>query len=222
VVVSGYYVANQVRNYGGFIERGAIIGVDNFDQKKIQDVLSVLLHDKKIPAIPRLIDGQSGARIRNVFVRANAVKYMTVRRAEARDCEQYFKWANDNSVRENSINTGEISWESHVKWFEAKVGNPNSCLLIFESQGLPLGQVRFDLQNGEWLISFSIAANFRGIGLARHIVALALSTLREVSKLPFIAIVKHENAASGKVFKAFDFELVSSPEDEYLKFFRKY
>src|SRR5690606_17048620 len=105
------------------------------------------------------------------------------------DCQLYFEWANEESVRENSFNPGRIDWDSHIEWFENKLKNETSKLFVLMSDNNPVGQVRLDKDKEYWVLDYSIDEKYRGKGLATSMIKLLL----ELSPLPIKAIVKPNN-----------------------------
>jgi len=65
----------------------------------------------------------------------------------------------------------------------------------------PIGQVRFDIDGSEALISISIERRFRGKGYGRTIIRLASKSVFDKMEISVInAFVKQDNIASKKVF----------------------
>ena len=67
-----------------------------------------------------------------------------LRTAGAGDAEFVFRLSNDGLVRRNSADSAEIRWEDHVKWFSRMLTSPDCIFYIVESEGTPIGQVRFN------------------------------------------------------------------------------
>lgn len=55
------------------------------------------------------------------------------------DLEQVLAWRNDPEVRRYMYTQHQISLEEHTRWFEQASRDANRHLLVFESDGLPLG-----------------------------------------------------------------------------------
>ena len=118
------------------------------------------------------------------------------------DCRLIFEWANDPETRANSAATEPIEWDGHVEWFERKLVDPNAEIWIVESgEGLPLGQVRFDLRGDEAEIGVMVAAEHRGGGLGTQVIERATRELiTQHPGLAVIAHVRHHNVASQRAF----------------------
>lgn len=135
-----------------------------------------------------------------------------LREATMDDAELLFNWANEISVRNNSINQEPIIWENHLKWFTAKLKNPSTrfFILIFENE--LVGQIRIDLTDGYWTIDYSIDTQFRGKGLGKEMVRFLLS---KYESYKFRATVKKQNKASINVFVNLGFKKVQIENDDF-------
>ena len=135
---------------------------------------------------------------------------LTLREAVAEDAKLLFDWANDEAVRNNSINQQPIAWEDHINWFSSKLNDINTIMLILENDHVSVGQMRIALQDGYWTINYSIDKNYRSMGYGKQIVKLS------IEKYPsylFRAVVKKNNIASKKVFEGLGFKEVYSADD---------
>ena len=98
-----------------------------------------------------------------------------------------------------------ISEENHRVWFDFKISDENTKFFIFETkQNTPIGQVRLEKENDQWLIDFSVDCNFRGLGLGFVFLNKVIKIFQSEK---FIAKVKSENIASIKTFEKLGFEL---------------
>jgi len=135
---------------------------------------------------------------------------LKLRDAAYGDAKLLFDWANDESVRNNSINQEPITWENHLNWFREKLNDTGTKILILENNDLPVGQMRVVMQEGCWTINYSVDKNFRGKGYGKKIVLL---TLEKYPGDSFRATVKKENIASKKVFENLGFKSLHSDND---------
>lgn len=113
-----------------------------------------------------------------------------------------FEWANQAEVRMNAINSAEIIWEEHQKWFEERIHSDRTKMFILEDHDKPVAQIRFDFKAGEWHIDFSVSANERGKGYGKVVVQ---EGLRKMKDRPVVALVKVSNAPSRAVFTSLGF-----------------
>ena len=154
--------------------------------------------------------GASQAAI-DAFLAAVKLPYFHARPATAADAQLYFDWANDPITRQQSFNSAPISWENHVAWFNRKLADPATLMLVFEvKSGDPIGQVRFEKQpDDEVIIGVSLDAFFRGKGLASTLIQAAISAGREHwrnsaeagTAIHITAYIKPENVASIRAFE---------------------
>jgi spore coat polysaccharide biosynthesis protein SpsF len=143
------------------------------------------------------------------------VEYV-VRSPFVTDCIYYFNWVNDEQVRKNSNNSELVEWESHKEWFGKSLNDPQKRMFVFVEKELPhtpIGQVRFELADDSWFLSYSIGANYRGKGLAKKMVTDAVTNLQRHNKVTSVkAQVKADNVISNKVFSGLGWD---KKEDTY-------
>jgi len=132
---------------------------------------------------------------------------LQLRKINESDAELLFLWANDNEVRNNAINTHKIHWEDHINWFNKKLQSPDTYMYIGFLRDEPVGQIRFDKEDEDYVMDYSIVKISRGKGLGIDIVKEGIKILNETIHKPFTvaALVKEENIASAKVFTKLHF-----------------
>lgn len=133
-----------------------------------------------------------------------------LRKAERKDIDLLYKWANDPVVRKNSFNSKTISYESHIKWFDRIICDPTILLYILMVDDTPVGQIRLDVEDGEAEISYSIDSEFRGKGYGRIILQLIA---REVNMnhqniITLVAKVKPDNIISKNLFESEGYKMI--------------
>lgn len=141
----------------------------------------------------------------------------TLRRAQARDCRAIFDLSNQESVRKNSMQQNQIKWHEHCAWFERAIASNDLIFLIAEtSAGELIGQVRFNIQHGENIVSISLNEAFRGQKLGQTILRAAM---REANLPHFVAWVRAENLASLRLFLALGYVEIHTENETNLKKF---
>lgn len=130
-----------------------------------------------------------------------------VRKIFPSDAALLFNWANDKEVRKNAINSAPIEWNDHINWFNNKIASDDTLIYIGSLNNEPIGQIRFDRVNKNYIVDYSIASDFRGRGLGALLVSSGIDTLFNTicKPLNIIAYVKPENIASGKIFEKLNF-----------------
>ena len=123
---------------------------------------------------------------------------LLLRDVEVKDEELIFEWANDTLTRSMSFSSTQISWGDHQSWFQKRLMDPASLFYIAENQGRPVGQVRFEQEGDEVLVSLTVAPEERGKGYASRIISSGVvrAGLSEV-----VAYIKPENARSVRAFE---------------------
>lgn len=134
---------------------------------------------------------------------------LNYRKANSKDVDVYYKWANDSTVREQSYNSQPIDYKLHVKWFQTKIYDENCCMIIFyDKYNEAVGQVRIeknDLNNA--IIGISIDSSKRGKGYATKMLKMATDFFLNSNSLIIIhAYIKESNVASKKIFERAGFQ----------------
>jgi UDP-2,4-diacetamido-2,4,6-trideoxy-beta-L-altropyranose hydrolase len=141
---------------------------------------------------------------------------LSLREATPNDRGLLWMWANDRSVRDRSLNPSAITWEEHVEWFTRTCAADDVRLLIVEADGLPVGQLRFDLRGGDAVINYSLDMCVRGRGWGHEIIERGLQWLcDEVPHAPreLVALVRADNPASIRTFERLGFNRDTSTVD---------
>lgn len=128
---------------------------------------------------------------------------LTLRPAQADDCEMTWSWANDPATRQGSFSTRQISQNEHAQWFNRSLSGERQ-LLIAEIGEQPVGLLRFDpIENGNDVaeVGITVAPEARGKGIACSILEAGteLSRTRGISQL--VARIRIDNPASVHTFE---------------------
>lgn len=166
------------------------------------------------------VDGLGTLRLVEVL-RPSATDEIRLRPACEEDIVFYYNWANDPYVRKNATNTTSIPWVTHQTWFKDKLHDVNSRMFVLEVSGLPVGQIRFDMQAGEACIDYSLDMIVRGRGWGSRLVAIGAALMQKIERVPLRAEVKAGNEASRSIFLEMGFTETSSRlGGEYRSFYR--
>jgi len=206
---------NQAGNIKGFAEAGVIEYAGLWDDPdlliKIRACLTALRAPEarrlKIAAGRRLIGSQGSQEIVAYAYARYIEEGLVVRRFDTQDIRKIYELSNEKSVRESSFKRDPIPWENHKSWFQRRLADSCSLSLAVEVHGDLVGQVRFEVQEGEAVISISVDKGYRGFGLGKIIMQKALAFLKDA--FPSTAIVRaqirSENTASMKFFESCGF-----------------
>ena len=109
---------------------------------------------------------------------------LTLRHACEDDAKMLWEWANNPEVRVVSFSSKPIPWGEHVQWLKSRLNDPNCIFYIaINSDGIPIGQVRYDIEGNEAVISISIDKKFRGEGYGSILIQLGSQKLFEISNI---------------------------------------
>jgi len=190
--------------------------VEQVSEKMIYDALLETINNRhqlqeESRKCRELVIGQGAEIISKLLTTGPDLKTLSVRRANRSDASLYWHWANDSTVRKNAFNEDHIEWQQHQEWFNNKLNDPDTILLLIESSFAPIGQVRFDRKGSHYITDYSLAKQFRGFNLAKTVLSLAIDYLRRENAFTLIGEVKENNAASKKVFENLGFNESTPP-----------
>lgn len=209
-ILTGYYVDNQkeIANHLKNQYKNILVLGDLNTTSISNDHIKYLENNIEQPYSPS-INRNTKERFLSSFISLANEFDIKCRKAELKDIDTYFLWANNESVRKNAINSEIIDYNDHIKWFKLKINNSQSFLYIFEQGNSAIGQVRFDKSDSYYIVDYSVDENFRGKGYGTVILKLGLEQLLNDCKnnkhLKIKAQVKRNNKASCKVFENFNF-----------------
>ena len=192
---------------------------------KDEDIRSALLkiisdrkylreHSLKIQSF---VDGLGAKRLAEYLLPAKKESYK-IREACMKDMLTFFRWTNEPEVRKNSLNSDNIKLESHIDWYKEKLKSKYSFLYILESNDLPVGQIRFEVEDKYAIINYSIDYMVRGRGLANVLLSLGIKEFKKINKIPLLAIVKSRNISSIKSFIRLGFVEKDENDDSIKRF----
>lgn len=176
---------------------------------KIADTISSIMNaaeqrKKMSQSGKRLVDGMGAERVSLALMDL----ILNIRPATEEDARLVWEWANDPVTRTASFSSDPIPWSDHTRWFDSKLKSEN-CLffLITREDGLPVGQVRYDKEGKEAVISVSLEESFRGHGYGSAILRLASNKVMASEGIDVIhAYIKKNNEASKRAFIKGGFE----------------
>lgn len=176
--------------------------------EKIQFYLNNEFDTKWSVRCKALVDGRGANRVADFLVGIE-IGDITIRKVKESDEKVLFDWVNEDSVRNNSFEMREIKEGEHKLWFKKCLNDYDGCrVYIIETiEKNPIGQVRFNkILNSTWEVDFSIDKFFRGKGIGKISLSLAMKYHKQqFPNANFMARVKRENFASQKVFNSLCF-----------------
>jgi len=145
-----------------------------------------------------LVDGDGAGRV----VQQMKDQELTLRPAQADDCRLIWEWANDPLTRAVSFSAEPIPWEDHVEWFTTQLSDPDCLFYVaLDADEVPIGQIRYQIEGQEAIVSVSVSPGWRGRGYGSQIIRLASQKVFEGTAVNLIhAYVKPDNVASVRSF----------------------
>jgi RimJ/RimL family protein N-acetyltransferase len=141
-----------------------------------------------------------------IHERTNPYYLLQIRESNDQDVQLIYNWSNDPIVRGQSFNEEPIVFENHKKWFENKLKNEHSLLLINEYEGNPSGLIRFEVDEEYTTIGILIGENYRGKGLASDMLIKSAQFYFSKFDKPIWAFIKESNQASIRSFSKAGYE----------------
>jgi RimJ/RimL family protein N-acetyltransferase len=173
------------------------------DMAQLKKLISI-----NVSAQQRKIDGKSKPRFSKLFNELYLQKKFFMREAIAEDIHLAFNWANNFELRKYSFNKEEITFSEHSEWFYRKINDSKVLYLIGFIESVPVGSIRFDIQEKNALISYLVDESWQKMGLGRIMIVEGIKIL--IKKLPKIkslnGLVLPENIASVKTFERLGFK----------------
>lgn len=129
---------------------------------------------------------------------------LTLRLANKGDCSLLWELANDPSVRLQSLSMNPIPWESHIKWFNEKINDINTIIILGEDEEKKIiGVRRFEIQDDKSVRSSIIIRNeFRSKGYGTELIKISNEYLfKNYDVQVHNAYIKPNNIPSLKSFE---------------------
>ena len=164
---------------------------------------------------------QKHVRFDNDFIDVvihSKINPFTLRSANAnkKDCLTLFEWVNEKTVRENSLNSKKITLTEHKNWYYDKLKDPNVKIYILVYMDKDVAQIRFENNDNELLIDYSVQYQYRGQGFGKAILMLGMNKLNSKN---YVGYVKNSNISSLKTFSSIGFKIIYK-DDIVTKFFK--
>lgn len=184
--------------------------------KEIKDILlDFKFFSASSKKCSKLVDGRGAERVVQIMLLKESSD-LVARFAKIEDEKFLLELRNDPDVRANSFSTKLIDSENHKLWLREILEHPamHELFIIETSEGLPIGQVRFDKKFEKWEISYSILSYARRKNLGTRIIALAIRQfLINKSRIKLHAKTKESNMASRKILEKNLFTIKSHEAD---------
>jgi UDP-2,4-diacetamido-2,4,6-trideoxy-beta-L-altropyranose hydrolase len=218
-IVSGMYVQNQKYVFENYKALGAFESAEDFSHNSLIFAINESFENGK----PRekFIDGYSKDRIFNIFNQLSKEDSILLKMISKKDIAKTFEWANNAEIRKFSFNKKAIEFAAHEQWFTNKINNINCFYYLGWLDDVPIGSIRFDIENNEAKISYLVDPAYQGKGLGTILLKKGLEVF--LKQLPEnISIlwgeVFNENLASVKIFKRLGYKEKLDPSAKFVRF----
>ena len=219
-IISGVTADNQHFVHEAHLKLNTLIDAQDFSSAALKTAFKKM---DLFPQSQQVIDGLSIERINTVINRLVQTEELHMRRATARDTEQTYKWANDPVVRKYSFEQHEISLDEHTRWFNRKVNDSMCFYYLLEDGNRLIGSIRFDIKEGDALISYLLDPSEHGKGIGLFLLKMGMEHLlmeNQDTFYQFIGEVMPENKGSVRIFEQLGFNV--NKTEKSLRFSKKY
>ncbi len=142
---------------------------------------------------------------------------LTIRLAVSADSRNVWAWRNDPLTRSNSTDQTEVTWDSHIFWFEGLLKDPDRKLYIgiTTKSDDQIGMVRFDRSEdgGYSEVSINLNPAWRGKGMASLLLYCAIEKYSQEFSGKLIANIRPNNKPSLSIFQKCGFRVDGRPAD---------
>ena len=121
-------------------------------------------------------------------------------------------WRNNSLTREMSFNKKKISLKEHQIWITNLLKNKNkiSYVCIYNNENIGICLFDIDKNQSRALISINLNPKFRGQGLSKKFLGLAILKFKKKNiEIDLLAQIKSINKKSKKIFKELGFKVLS-------------
>ena len=119
-------------------------------------------------------------------------------------------WRNEETVRKQSFTSRAITPKEHHKWFHHVLNNPDVKILILYLGKHPVGFIRFECDEVQATMSYTIDCSYRDLGLGSKLICMSVSYAERSLKVPQLcAETKKDNRRSQRVLLSNGFQQIS-------------
>ncbi|MEN6552615.1 MAG: UDP-2,4-diacetamido-2,4,6-trideoxy-beta-L-altropyranose hydrolase [Methanobacterium sp.] len=157
-----------------------------------------------------LVDGKGALRAVKSIINNYLHHTLSLKPVTKEDIHNIYKLSNEQYIRGISLNSKDIKFNEHEIWFKNKLSDDNCLFLVAKMNGVFAGQIRFDIDGGNAVVSISLVKNYRGMGMGLNIIKTALKILKTEKKnvKSVIAYVKSDNVNSKRFFMKVNFNFL--------------
>lgn len=219
ITISGAYTENQKDIFQVYKDSGYIVSAKDFSNNHIIEAINNAFASYPIT---NQFDGKSGKRLLRVFEQLIVEDSIILRGADASDTMKTYEWATSSIIRQFSFNKSTIKKSEHELWFKNKLSDMNCEYFIASKNKRRIGSIRFDIKEGEAVISYLIDPKWHKRGFGIIILKKGYEYLKTVRKDVDVVVgyVVKENVASAKAFIKLGY-IKEIENNESVKFVKK-
>jgi UDP-2,4-diacetamido-2,4,6-trideoxy-beta-L-altropyranose hydrolase len=209
---------NQRLTARGLHRRRAALYAGDVSEISVQSIVESINHiDSRVyaamhEASREVCDGRGVARVVDQ-VAGFAENSIVLRPADFSDADLLLGWRNDEATRVASRSSVFVDEKSHFDWLQLAISDPLKKVMIAQWWGIPVGVVRADERDNRAELSWTVAPEFRGLGMAKRMLTLMMA----IVAVPSFAHVRRENVASQRVAESAGMQ-ATSVNDEWITF----
>ncbi len=136
------------------------------------------------------------------FANGSRQPSVALRRATPEDARLLFEWRNDPFIVARSSSQRTVTWEEHQAWLERTLSRSDRLVLVITEGQRELGQVRFEREGNQAVISVFLLQAHTGAG--RGVEAIRLGCQQALHLWPdvetLVAHVRMDNLPGRKAF----------------------
>ncbi len=126
---------------------------------------------------------------------------ITLRLATLEDREMIFRWRNDPFIVAHGSWHRAIEWAEHEKWFAETVRGTHRRMFIILHGNEPIGQIRFDCEQSDCVISVYLMPPHTGHGWGIQAIRMGSAAIFEMWDVDrLIACVRLDNPVARSAF----------------------
>jgi len=153
------------------------------------------------------VDGLGLKRIKVALISNN----IQLRTATKSDSQNIFEWRTHPSIVKTSSNSNPITWDNHESWYVEAIKDKNRLILIGEIDRIPIGVIRFDIENTTALISIYLVPRDDTKGFGSNLLIRAEEWLKSYRSdvINIRAEVLGDNIKSQSMFSKSNYHIKS-------------
>lgn len=126
---------------------------------------------------------------------------LTIRKVRTSDARFVWRLRNEIGVRRESFNSKIVKWREHRIWFGQILKNAQSQIWIVRKKKTRIGQIRFDVGDGQSIVHIALTQKARGKGLGPRALRMAVARQFKNEEPCLYAFIRRNNIPSLRCFQ---------------------